>query len=154
MTVRTLLAALALALPLGAAVAQGDMDREALRAWVEDQGRTYLDAYAAGDLGPIVAQLADDFRFREIDGTVGQGPEAYAELIEGYLAAGARLSAEGPHHVGYLSETTGFSIWSWEFTAEDGALLAAGESLYLYRADGDGAWRWTMQYNAPVLPAE
>lgn len=67
-----------------------------------------------------------------------------------HYAAGAASSAEGPHHVGYLSDDLAFSIWTWTFTGEEDAVLARGESLYLYRATPDGDWEWVMQYSAPL----
>ncbi len=131
-----------------------DMDDDALRSWVSSEGAFYLERYADGDVASIVGRLADDFRYRDLAGNVVQGPAAYGELIGGYLAAGAALSAEGPHHYGFLADDVAFSTWTWTFSGEDDAVLASGESLYLYRAGPDGDWEWAMQYSAPFLPEE
>ena len=153
MNTRRLLVALSVVLVSCAATAQGALGDEALRTWVANEGAFYLERYAAGEVQPILDRMADDFLYRDLSGNVAEGPDAYGELIRGYLAAGASLTAEGPHRYGHLADDLTYSIWTWTFTGEGDAVLARGESLYLYRATPDGDWEWAMQYSAPFLPA-
>lgn len=150
MTVRHLLVSLSIVLIAVSAAAQDRMADDELRAWIESQGAFYLESYAAGDVDAIVDRLSDDFRYRDVSGNFVDGPVAYGALIGGYVEAGAALSAEGPHEYGYLSDDVAFSTWTWTFTGEDDAVLANGESLYLYRATPDGAMPWVMQFSAPL----
>jgi ketosteroid isomerase-like protein len=136
------------------AFAQGERDFEALETWVTEQGEQYVEHYAEGDIEAIVETFGDDFVLRGVSGDVYEGPEAYVAVVGGYYEAGARLAADGPHRLGYLSDDVAFSTWTWTFSNEEGDVLAAGESLYLYRATSDGGWEWIMQYSAPLLPEE
>jgi ketosteroid isomerase-like protein len=152
--IRTLLMTAVAASLCTLAFAQTDQELAELEAWVTEQGEQYVDRYAAGDIEAIVETFGDDFRLRAIDGEVFEGPDAYVAVVGGYYEAGARLAAEGPHDVGFLSGDVAFSTWTWTFSNENGEVLAAGESLYLYRATPDGGWEWIMQYSAPILPEQ
>ena len=150
MTVRHLLVSLSVVLIALSAAAQDRMGDDELRTWIEAEGAFYLESYATGDVGAIVGRLSDDFRYRDVSGSFVDGPVAYGELIGGYVEAGAALTAEGPHEYGYLSDDIAFSTWTWTFTGENDAVLANGESLYLYRVGADGAMPWVMQFSAPL----
>lgn len=154
MTTRALLMTAIAALACTLSFAQGERDMEALEAWVADEGERYIELYAEGDIEAIVTSFADDFRLRDVGGDVYEGPHAYVAVVGGYYEAGARLEADGPHRIGYLSDDVAFSTWTWTFSSEAGEVLAAGESLYLYRATPGGGWEWIMQYSAPILPSE
>jgi ketosteroid isomerase-like protein len=145
---------LAVVLSAGFVLAQGDRDLAALEAWVADEGQRYLELYADGDIEGIVEVFSDDFRMRDVTGDVYVGRDAYVAVVGGYHEAGARLSAEGPHDLGFLADDVAFSIWSWTFSTDAGDVLAEGESLYLYHRAGDGAWEWVMQFSAPMVPEE
>jgi ketosteroid isomerase-like protein len=153
-SIRTLLITAVAALACTLAFAQADRDLDELEAWVAEQGEKYVENYAAGDIEAIVDSFGDGFRLRSVDGEVYEGRDAYVAVVGGYHEAGARLSADGPHDVGFLSDDVAFSTWTWTFSSETGDVLAAGESLYLYRATADGEWEWIMQYSAPLLPSE
>ena len=154
MLIRTRLLTAVSVLVAGLAFAQAERDLEALEAWVTDQGEQYVELYADGDIESIVEAFGDDFRLRTVGGEIHEGPDAYVAVVGGYFDAGAHLAADGPHRFGYLSDDVAFSTWTWTFSSEDGDVLAAGESLYLYRATADGGWEWIMQYSAPLLPEE